>query len=183
MIPIKMLDELKTFVDAHVRPSQNVHETQMFLYKSAPPSGAGSMREVSRQCDNIMMIGPEELEDFFNEKRKPSFRQILFKHIDEKNEKDSDIYKKAGVDRRVFSKIRSNRDYHPSKHTAIALALALELNLPEAEALLRTAGFTLSDSETFDLIIIFCIERRIYNIMDVNTALSYLGCAMLGMEK
>lgn len=123
-----------------------------------------------------------ELEDFIHKNRKPAFNQTLFSQIDEKGAVDSEIYKKAGIDRRHFSKIRSNPNYRPSKNTVIALALALELDRDETEHLLDSAGYSLSDSETFDLVIQFCLEKRIYNIHDVNQALAYFSLKPLGSQ-
>ncbi len=107
--------------------------------------------------------------------RKLTFNQVLFEYIDKKNTSDIDIYKRAGIDRRHFSKIRSNLDYRPSKNTVIALALALQLDQNKAHRLLRSAGYSLSDSDTFDLVIQFCLEKKIYDIHDVNLALDYFS--------
>ncbi|MBS4197366.1 hypothetical protein [Lederbergia citri] len=112
-----------------------------------------------------------EITDFIQTKRKPTLQKLLFSFIDQKGATDPEIYHKAGIDRKLFSKIRSNPTYHPSKQTIIALALALELDQEETNTLLNSAGYTLSDSETFDLVIKFCIMKRIYNIHDVNQAL------------
>ena len=112
---------------------------------------------------------------FINSNKKPSFNKLLFKYIDKSGVLDSQVYKLAGIDRRHFSKIRSNPDYHPSKNTAIALAFALKLNQKEADKLLGAAGYILSDSETFDLVITFLFERKIYDLNDVNLALDYFS--------
>ncbi|NLG87843.1 MAG: hypothetical protein GX494_01290 [Clostridiaceae bacterium] len=112
-----------------------------------------------------------EMDDFIFSKKKPSFKSLLFRYIDERNLIDSEVYKKAGIDRRHFSKIRSNKDYRPGKNTVIALCLALELTRDEADALLESCGFSLSCSEIFDLIIAFCLERKIYDIDTVNLIL------------
>ncbi|WP_338786170.1 hypothetical protein [Metabacillus sp. FJAT-53654] len=114
------------------------------------------------------------LEEFITIHREPSFAQVLFSFVDKKGCSDSDIYKKAGIDRRHFSKIRSKSDYRPGKPTVIALALALELNEEETDQLLGSAGFSLSNSDTFDLVILFCLEKRIYDLDEVNQALEYL---------
>lgn len=82
-----------------------------------------------------------ELEEFIKINRKPSYAKVLFSFIDKKGKKDSDIYKKVGIDRRHFSKIRSNPDYRLGKNTAIALTIALE-NKNEAEQLMSAAGFS-----------------------------------------
>ena len=131
-----------------------------------------AMYSPKRLCDEVPS---NELEDFINTKRTPTFNQLLFSFIDKKRVNDSDIYKKAGIDRRHFSKIRSNPNYHLGKNTAIALALALELNKKETDKLLSAAGYSLSDSDTFDLVIQFFFEKRIYDIHRVNEALDYFS--------
>ena len=88
---------------------------------------------------------------------------------------DPVIYNRAGIDRRHFSKIRSNSNCRPGKNTAIALAIALELNQKETMNLLSAAGYSLSESDTFDLVIQFCLMKKIYNIHSVNQALDYFG--------
>lgn len=84
------------------------------------------------------------------------------------------IYKKAGIDRKHFSKIRSIPDYKPSKRTVVALCLSLELSDEETGDMLSAAGFSLSDNERFDLLIQFCLEKKIHDIDDVNQALDSL---------
>ncbi|MRG87185.1 hypothetical protein [Salinibacillus xinjiangensis] len=116
-------------------------------------------------------IVQHELEDFIKSNRQPTLNQMLFSFIDQKGISDVDIYKKAGIDRRHFSKIRSNENYRPGKNTIIALAFSLELNEEDAERLLATAGYSLSDSDTQDLIIQFFLEKEIYDIDLVNLAL------------
>jgi hypothetical protein len=116
-----------------------------------------------------------EIEAFIQQKRQEPFNQLLFKFIDKKGVSDSTVYKKACLDRKLFSKIRSNPQYRAGKNTVVALALALELNKKETDKLLSSAGFSLSDSETFDLVIQFCIEKKIYDIHEVNGALDYFS--------
>ncbi len=125
--------------------------------------------EPYRDCD-IFGETTRPLESVF---RKPeeSFSQRVFKIIDQKALIDADVYKKAGIDRRLFSRIRSDQAYHPSKMTAIALALALELGLDDALDLFKTAGYTLSDSSQFDIIIKYFIEEDIYDLDLINDAL------------
>lgn len=116
-----------------------------------------------------------ELTDYINQKKKPTLSEVLFARIDERGLKDAAVYKKAGIDRRHFSKIRSNPDYQVRKQTAIALALALELDREETDQLLNAAGYSLSESDTNDLVIQFCLEKKIYNLHDVNEALGHFG--------
>ena len=109
-----------------------------------------------------------------------SFSDMLLRKIDEKGMTDPQCYKKANVDRRTFSKIRSNPDYRPAKTTALAFALALELNLEETRELLMKAGFALSRSLLGDVIVEACIRTGIYNIFDVNEILFAHDQATLG---
>jgi len=115
-----------------------------------------------------------ELEDFIKNNRKPAFNQVLFSLIDKKGARDSEVYKKAGIDRRHFSKIR-NPDYRPGKNTVVALALALELDKKETDELLAAAGYSLSESSISDLVILFFLEKKIYDIDAVNQALHYFS--------
>ena len=97
-----------------------------------------------------------------------TFQTKLFEYIDEKNLKDSDVYNKVNIDRRLFSKIRSDKNYHPSKETVILLGLALKLSEEEIVDLLESASYSLPMNTTFDLIIRFCFKEHIYNVNKVN---------------
>lgn len=147
-----LLEELKDYVSKHLTV------TEFSLRESEAVFSPDIMKE-------------EDLENYISTKRSASFAEVLFHFIDDKGYTDSDVYKKAGIDRRQFSKIRTNPAYRISKSSAVSLAIALKLNKKETEKLLYSAGFSLSTNDTFDLIVQFCLEKKIYDIDYVNQAL------------
>lgn len=116
----------------------------------------------------------------FLKKNDAGFKDTLLNYIDRTGKKDSEIYKKANIDRRLFSKIMNVQGYNPSKPTAIAFAIALELNLEETKDLIGRAGYTLSQASTFDRIIEFFILEGNYDIYEINEALFYFDQSLLG---
>ena len=106
------------------------------------------------------------------------FQTLLFKYIDDRGLNDSDVYNKVHIDRRLFSKIRSDSNYHPSKETIILLGLSLELNEDEIEKLLESASYSLPKNNHYDLIIRFCFINKIYDLITINDLLSDYNCKL-----
>ncbi|MCI8992832.1 MAG: hypothetical protein HFG80_08985 [Eubacterium sp.] len=147
--------------------------------KSALPQSTGrptGKRAGKRSVPEFLSEREQRLDiEKILEQKEETFSNMLLRLIDEKGLKDSAVYKNANIDRRLFSKIRGDEDYTPSKKTAISFCLALKLKLNEARKLLEAAGYTLSASSRFDLIIMYLIEHREYNIHFANIVLDDYG--------
>ena len=120
------------------------------------------------------------IDEFINDNKTESkFQTLLFKYIDERKLKDADVYNKVNIDRRLFSKIRSDASYHPSKETIILLGLSLELSEDDLISLLESASYSLPKNNYFDLIIRFCFINKIYKLDEVNELLYDYNCKCL----
>lgn len=165
----RIREELNSYIDSH----RSIPEHTGFV--STKESAPVQALEASK-IPHFWKKDRERSElDKVLEKKEESFSEMLLRMIDEKGLKDSDVYKRANIDRRLFSKIRADEDYVPSRKTAISFCLALQLELEEAKRLLATAGYTLSASSRFDLIIMYLIENCEYNIQFANIVLDDYG--------
>ena len=155
------------------RKALSMSEREPGMFCSAEPT-----RPLSRSSVPPARTPRTLIEDMKNMDK--SFAQMLFSLIDRSGMTDVQCYKRANVDKRTFSKIKSSKEYNPSKQTAVAFAIALRLDLEETQALLETAGFTLSKSKVFDRIIRFFIYNRNYDIFEINEALFEFDQQLLG---
>ena len=141
----------------------------------------GMRYENARYAPSVApLLGAQPDWDEVLRKTDEGFSQALLRLIGEKGMTDVECYKKANVDRKLFSKIRSNPSYRPGKPTVMAFAVALELDLRETKQLLRKAGFALTRSSKFDLILEYCIAHRCYNVYEINEVLFEYDQPLLG---
>ena len=130
-------------------------------------------------CEDADVLRERSLEQLVNNLEE-TFSEMVLRLVDEKGYKDSQVYKRANLDRKLFSKIRSNPDYHPKKETVLALAVGLQLSVDETLDLLQRAGYTLSNSSRTDVIVRFFLEKGEHDIFLINEALFCFGEAVLG---
>ena len=166
-----MKEELKKYI------KENIEIEKPFFAKAAYSYAKNVCEE-----DSAINYDNNNINQFIeNNHDKTDFQALLFNYIDERNLKDSDVYNKVHLDRRLFSKIRNDKEYHPSKETVLLLGISLELNEKEIIKLLESASYSLPKNNYFDLIMRFCFINKVYNINKINDLLEEYHCKLLSV--
>lgn len=179
----ELLEPVQRYVAGYYEGTDKISYEADVLYDLIPPheADAEEIAQAPRVSYRRKPAKPRlgDLEHMISDLDEP-FNTTLLRLIDAKGMTDAEVYKRANIDRRLFSKIRTGKGYLPSKRTILALAIALELNLDETDDLLARAGYTLSRSQKFDVIVQYFISTGYYDIYDINKVLFYYDQPLLG---
>ncbi|NLB51108.1 MAG: macro domain-containing protein [Clostridiaceae bacterium] len=165
----RLLGEVESYIDEHYIKRQ---QTKRFMLPV-------ERRALSASVPTHLMEPDLSLEDLVDQLDEP-FSSLLLRLIDSRGKTDVEVYKRANLDRKLFSKIRSNKDYRPGKRTVLALAIGLELSADETKTLLARAGYALSPAVLFDVIVEYFITNKRFNVFEINQVLFNYDQPLLG---
>lgn len=181
----QLFDDIKSYIDDNYAGARAWEECTTLTFTASPrfrrPPDCQKTQSLPPElpaCASVGHSAPSLTE--LLAKTDAGFTETLLKLIDRSGKKDSEIYKRANISKQHFSKIRKNPDYKPTKATAVAFAIALELDLAQTKDLIGRAGFALTNSSKFDVIIMYFISRKNYDLFDINAALFEFDQTLLG---
>ena len=189
MISEKLFDDIQDFLDENYEGDifkdydteripvcgEPVELNAAYVELKAAPVTLFETQETTTELKDAA-IAPIDVDSFIRDSKEPlNFQNTLQQHIADRKLENATVYKKAGIDKKFFSKIISNKDYVPKKHVVMALGLALELPLSEYEHFLASAGYAFMPSSKFDLIVKYCVIKQIYNLVEVDIILDSHG--------
>ncbi len=178
-----LLGDVEAYIDQHYVDAHTYDrlllDTEKASFREAVESNLSAVLPMVEQAPMAAPIMGQGLDDLIENLDEP-FSDTLFKLIDKKGKTDVEVYKKANIDRKLFSKIRTGKGYTPKKPTILALAVALELTLDETDELLERAGYALSHASKFDVIVEYFIMNGKYDIFQINEVLFAYDQPLLG---
>ena len=177
LVSEKLMGEVESYIDQHYADIRHIGRRQLLEVERASLEEANAPKFSAQ----VLSSAPKKkaLDDLILNLDEP-FSGMLFRLIDSKGKTDVEVYKKANISRKLFSKIRSVSGYTPKKPTILALAVALELTLEETDDLLKRAGYALSHASKFDVIVEYFIVNGKYDIFDINQVLFKYDQPLLG---
>lgn len=175
----KLVGDIEEYIDEH--GIAELHEAEYGIWYGSERWGRPEQNKTSTMLGAPLFLDVSGMSlDEILESSEDTFQQKLFKLIEESGMDDVTVYKKANIDRKVFSRIRCKKDYKPTKKTAVAFAIALQLDMPAMLDLLSRAEIAFSPSSKFDLIITYFVTNKVYDIYEINAALFKYGQPILG---